>query len=509
MKNSPNSIAKTALIITIVTAVSRILGFAREAVIAYVFGVGAVTDAYAVAVRVVGTAGLLVSTYLLQIFIPIYTRALEEGGEETSLKASNNVLNFSLIINFLIAGVLYVVAPIIIGITGFDNEQASLALAATNILILQLPLMTFVHFFVGYLTARKSFFGPNFIGIPVNIVIMTLCLVFGAQGGVRGLSFAALTATIIQALILIIWLRKEGYRHKFYLRINTLEIRNGMKLLIPALLSSALLDLKTWVDTIIATYLGEGNTAAIGFALRLITLVQGLFIVPIANMIFSYMSEYAAKNDIKGMLNILWKTVRVILFFVIPIVVIAMPSGFDVTRIVYQRGEFTAEATIMTGTALVWYLPGLLGMTIYIFLVHFFHGLQNTKIPMICSAITVVINIGLSIWLSDVMGIGGLTLATSISITLTAVLLLIFLRKKIGPLGLKETAMDVVKMAICAVPCFLAVLGARYFMAEYSAIIRFAATTLAGGAAYVIVALMIKEIVVRDAVHMIRERFNK
>jgi putative peptidoglycan lipid II flippase len=499
------AIAKTSTLVILVSGLSRLFGFARETAVAYVFGVGAVTDAYAVAVRVVGTAGLLVSLYLTQIFIPTYVRALENDGEKKALKVANNALGISLVTSFAIMAVLYVTAPFILVITGFDAEHASLALTSVNIILLQLPLTAVVNFFIGYSTAKKSFLKINLIGFPMNMVVISLVLIFGTQSGVAGLSVAFLFGTLSQAIFSLIWLKTEKYRHGFSVNFKTPEIRNDIKLLLPALMSGAIYDLKAWVDTLIATYLGEGNAAAIGFAMRLSGLVQGLIVLPVANIIYSYMSEHAVKKDTQGMLDVLWKTTRVILFIILPITIIAIPSSFDVVSIAFQRGQFTSEATVLTGTALMWYLPGLLGASVSIFLFRLFFSLQDTKTPMIVGVIVMLINIALSIWLSNVMYIGGLALATSISSNITAVLLFIFIRKKIGPLGFKETATDIAKMAVCAIPCLAAAVGARHLLAGQHEIIRFGGSTIAGGALYLVSAFFLKTIVADDFIKLVKK----
>jgi len=502
-------IIKSALIITIIAAISSILGFLREAVIASIFGVGAVTDAYVISVRVVATAGLLVFVYLSQTFIPTYLRTREERGEADALSVANNALGISLVINIVLVLLVLISAPLLLSITGFDAEQRTFAHIAISIAALQLPILAFVHFFVGYLSARKSFLGPNFMGIPMNIVIITVCLIAGTQSGIVGLSIAGLLGAFAQCLIFLIWLPKENYRYKLSVRFNTPEVRSDMKILMPALVGSALLELNAWVDTMIATYLGEGNAAAINFASRLPNFVQGLLVLPIAGMVYAYMSEHAAKDDTEKMLDILWKTVRTILFLIIPIIVIAIPSSFDIVRIVYQRGEFTSEATLLTGTAFMWYLPSLLGLTVYAFLLRFFYSLQDTKTPMFCSAVAISINVALSIWLSGFMGIGGIALATSIGSGLSSIFLLLFLRRKMGPLGFGKTAVDLLKMALCAIPCAAAVLGAGHLMAEQSSIVRFGASTLVGGAVYLIAAFVLKEMVLRDGIQLLKARLTR
>lgn len=510
MEDNTPSIAKTAFVVTLLTMGSRVLGFLREAVIAYVFGAGSVTDAYNVALRVMSTAALLIFVYLTTTFVPSYIRIREEKGDKVALQAANNSLGVSLAINVFLMIVLLISAPLILRtITGFETDQMTYAVLATNILLFKLPLLTFAYFFMGYLTARKSFIGPNFIGIPMNAVFIVVCLTLGTGGGIVGLSAASFASVIIQLLTLFIWLPKEKYRYSFSMRFNTPEIREDLKILIPALLGSALIELKAWVDTIIATHIGMGNAAAIGFSSRLLGFVSGLAVMPLAGMVYTYMSEYAAKNDTKKMLDILWKTVRVITFIVLPIVIIAMPLSFDVVSIVYERGQFGSEATLLTGAALRWYLPGLLGLSLYTFLVRFFYGLQDTKTPMLCGVAAMLINIALSVLLSRHMGIGGLTLATSIGHTLSALFLLALLRRKIGRLGFGKTAADIVKMTVCAIPCAIVVFGAGHLLSDSGAFLRFGASAAIGGAVYFAAALMLREIVAYEFVSMIKKRFGR
>jgi putative peptidoglycan lipid II flippase len=507
LSDNKNSVAKTALAIAIKAAVSKALGFMREWAVAYVYGAGAVTDAFAIASRVVGTAGLIVSTYMTTTFVPAYARLREEQGEGKALQFANDMTGLSLLVNVLFVAILQIAAPLVLKITGFNPEQSSLALTAVRICLFQLPINVFVYMFTGYLTARKSFWGPNFIGIPLSVTVAAACFLLGTDSGVTGLALANLMGVAAQMATFIIWLPKEKYKYKFSMRFNAPEVRKSVKLLVPALLGSAIYELNIWVDTVIATYLGEGSAAAIGFAARLLTFVQGLIILPLADMTFSYMSEYAAKKESDKMLGTLWGTIRITLLAVIPIVVIAIPSSRDIIRIVYQHGEFMPEATLLTSSALVWYLPSLIGTAAHAFLLRFFYVLQDTKTPMFCGAASVAVNIALSVVLSNNMGIAGVALATSIGSILSPLLLLAALRRKMGALGFGRTAIDILKIMACAVPCALAVLGMRHALSGHNSLVRFAACACTGGAAYLVSAFFLKAMALMDLLDMLKARF--
>jgi putative peptidoglycan lipid II flippase len=266
--------------------------------------------------------------------------------------------------------------------------------------------------------------------------------------------------------------------------------------------------MNVWVDTVISTYIGEGSAAAIGFSARLLDFVYGLAVIPVTGIAFSYMSECAAKKDYQKMLEILWRTVRLMLFAIVPVVAVAVPSARDIVQIVYQRGQFTSEATLLTGSALIWYLPGLIGTAAHVFLLRVFYVLQDTKTPMLCGVASVSVNISLSIALSRTMGISGIALATSIGSALSALLLLIALRRKLGPLGFGKTAADVCKMLLCAVPCVLAVLGTRNLLSGQNELARFAACAFVGGAAYLIPAFFLKEMALADLTRLLLEHIR-
>jgi putative peptidoglycan lipid II flippase len=491
-------------------AVSKVIGFAREMIIAYVYGAGAVTDAYAVASGMVATASLLVAVYLTTTFVPTYAKVREEYGEKRALLFTNHALYLSLIINIFLLAVLQILTPFVIKLTapGFDAEQASLAVSSARIVIFELPILAILHLLVGYMTARKSFIAPNLIGIPMSIVTIVVCLTMGTKSGVTGLSIANLAGVAAQSLIFLFWIPKEKFKLTFSLDFNMPELKNSIKLVVPALIGSAVLDINAWVDRFIASLLGEGNVSAIGFSNRLITFIQGLVIVPVAGIVFSYISEYAAARDFEKMLGIFWRTVRTILFIIFPIVIISVPSTNNIVSIVYGRGEFDSQAVLLTGSALVWYLPGLFGGVLYIFLIRFFHALQDTKTPMICGVIAVGVNAALSIWLSRFMGIAGIALGTSAGGTVSAVLLLTALRRKMGPLGFMETATDILKMALCAIPCGLAVWGVGVLLSEHGVILRFAASVCAGGTVYIVFALLLKEKVLCEVIHLVKERLS-
>jgi len=180
LSSQNKGLAKTALLITLIAAGSKVLGFVREMVIAFVYGAGAITDAFAIAVGVVTTANLLVSTYLTTTFVPAYARIREHQGDSASILFTNTNLWLAIFVNTALLVVFQMTAPFISRwiAPGFGADQTLVVVSALRISLFQLPFLVAIALFSGFLTARKSFYGPNLIGVPLSIVVSATCLIF-------------------------------------------------------------------------------------------------------------------------------------------------------------------------------------------------------------------------------------------------------------------------------------------------------------------------------------------
>jgi len=500
------TITKTAFWLTLIIAFAKVLGFLRELVIAYVFGASAVTDAYTIAATMTLTASLLVMVYITTTFVPSYIKIRQANGEASALGFTNDALRVSIIISIVIMAIFQLGTPLIISFTGFDAEHSQFAIVALRIALFKLPLFACIHLFSGYLSARHSFVGPNFIGIPLSITVIAIALILGTYSGIIGLSVASLLGVASQLVVLCFWLPKEKYRFKLYQKFGSNEIKNGMLLMLPAFIGQALMHLWHWTDTIVATHLYEGTAAAIGFATRILTLITGLILMPISGIVFTYMSEQVVKEDKEKAAKVLLQSIGIVIFVFLPIIVIGILFSTDIVRIVYQRGQFTDEAVATTGTALAWYLPSLIGTALTVLALRFFYGIQDTKTPLVCAAAAIPINIGMTILLANAMGIAGIALAGSIGGILQGIVLVYNIRRKVGMLKLSIFAKDLVKMLVAALICGSLSFSAGYVLSAQSSVIRFIVSAAVGVVVYLVFSLMLKINVIHIALSYRKSR---
>lgn len=201
------------------------------------------------------------------------------------------------------------------------------------------------------------------------------------------------------------------------------------------------------MDRTIATTLVEGGVSALNYANSLIGFATGLFISSIITVLYPTISKYASASDYEGMKASVKESINLISIFIIPITVGAVLLSKEVVWMIYGRGAFDATAIQLTSAALLFYALGMLGAGVREAISRAYYAMQDTKTPMINAAIGILINIVLNIVLSRYMGIAGLALATSIAGTVTAILIFLSFRKKIGPFGMKEVAVNVAKIS--------------------------------------------------------------
>ena len=216
----------------------------------------------------------------------------------------------------------------------------------------------------------------------------------------------------------------------------------------PVILGVSVNDINVLVDRTLASSIAVGGISALNYANRLNGFVQGLFVATISAVMHPMISQMAAQNNFDGLKRTVSEAINLINLLVIPATVGAMIFAEPIVKLLFGRGAFDSKAISMTSNALFFYSIGMAFFGLRDILSRAFYSLQDTKTPMINATIAVAINIVLNFILSKYLGIGGLALATSISAIFCTGLLFVSLRKKIGPFGMKSTAISFIKILV-------------------------------------------------------------
>nr|WP_302417227.1 murein biosynthesis integral membrane protein MurJ [uncultured Romboutsia sp.] len=446
----------TAIVLMLIILTSKITGFFRDIVLAQTFGAGEITDAYLTALNIPVVLFDGISAALGTTFIPIYFKIKSSKGQEEVNKFTNNILNIVIIISliFVLLGVIF--APYIVKIfaVGFKGDVFDLTVNYSKILIFSMVFIAINGLVSSYLVASGNVYISGAITIPFNIFVI-IAIIFASVTESYVMVYGTLIAYIAQLLFQLPLLIKKGYKHRLTVNLRDENIRQILFLVIPVFIGSYINQINAVVNRTLASTLDSGSITALNYANKLNMFAVGVIAVAISTIMYPILSKLASEGNKKLFKINISKSINMIVIIMLPIMVVMTTFSKEIVKVLFEEGSFNSHDTYLTSTALFFYSIGILSYGLKELLAKSFYSLQDTKTPVRNATISVVINIVFSIILVNIMGIGGLALASSISATVTTMLLLISLRKKIGKIGFSYILKTFIKGAIASIVMYI------------------------------------------------------
>ncbi len=502
---------RTTLAVMVITVFSKLVGFIREMVLSYVYGASGLTDAYLIAQTIPAVIFSFVSSGIATGFVPMYSRIVGERGKLEADRYTCNLSNaLVLMAAIIVVFVLALTQPVVkLFASGFTGETLSLTVKLTRISIFAVFFTGLVNVFSGYLRLHDSFVVPSLVSFPFSFTII-LSLFISAKTNIYVLGVGSVVATASQLVLCIPFLRKTGYTHRRILDFRDRDMKEMIFIALPVIVGAAVNEINVLVNRTLASRIAEGGISALNYANRLNGFVQGLFVVSVTTVLFPMISRMAAEGDLRGLKSYLAEAISMVNLLVIPATVGAMVFAREIVTLLFGRGAFTVEAVNMTASSLFYYSLGMVAFGLRDVLTRAFYALKDTRTPMINATIAVVINIVLNIVMSRFLGIGGLALATSISGIISALLMFVTLRKKIGPFGLKEVTTSFVKIASASILMgIVAYISFRFFRLFVSQNMALLAAIAVGTLIYGTLILFMKIPEVDRTVESVKRRIRK
>ncbi|KMT22735.1 murein biosynthesis integral membrane protein MurJ [Clostridium cylindrosporum] len=443
---------ETAILLMVATVISKVLGFAREIVLAYFYGVSATADAYKIAITIPGTIFAMIGAGIATGYIPMYSRIEKDDNVESANRFTSNMINFVLVICTIIVviGLVFTTPIVKLFAAGFKGETLRICVLITRFTIAGVYFTALVYIFTGYLNLKNKFLMPALVAIPMNIVVIAT-IAISSKTSIEVLAIGTLLSIAIQLVFLLPVIKKTSYKHKLILDRKDKNLKRMVLLAIPVIIGISVNQINVLVDRTIASLISNGAIAALDYAVKLNGFVQGIFVMSIVTAMYPMISRMGAENNIEGLKKSLNEAIISVSLLVIPATVGAMVFAKPIVKLLFERGAFDSNAATMTSGALFFYSIGMIGYGLREVISKAFYSLQDTKTPMINAAFAVVINIILCITLSRFMGINGLALATSIAGIICTITLFISLRRRIGSIRLKSIVSSMIKILVTAV----------------------------------------------------------
>ncbi len=395
------------------------------------------SDAFLVAFRIPNLLrDLFAEGALSTAFIPTFTKYLVKKGKNQAFQLANYVINFLFIAIGLLIILGYFFTPNIVSLLGkgyqTSPEKIHLIILLTKILMPFLLFVSISSVFMGILNSHNKFFIPALAPAMFNVAIICtgiLIIVFEPANINKAIiwSCGALLGGIIQLIIQIPSSFKVGYKYKptFDWKFQNKGLRRIIKLMLPAVLGLAAVQINLVVNTRFASHLGPGAVSYLYFAFRLIWLPIGVFGVSIATVNTAVISRNVANYDFNKLKKNIAYSLKMNSFLNIPSTVFLIVLGIPVIKLLFQHGQFTSEKTFHTYQALLFYSPALFFYSGVKLLAPVFYALKKSFIPVISSILAVMVNLIVSYYTYKIIGIKGLALGLTSAAFINFVFLLI------------------------------------------------------------------------------------
>ena len=439
-------LAKSAGLIGVATMTSRVLGVARETVLAALFGAGNDMDAFNVAFRIPNLLrDLFAEGAISAALVPTFTRTLATRGRDAAWRLGNLVVNALITITLLLVVAGWIAAPWLARTLAPEYALVPGKLELTTQLIrIMLPFLALIAVGVammGMLNALRRFFIPAVS--PAMFNLATLFAAFALVPLMPRLGWPRIAAiaigTILGGLgqIAIQWplLRREGWRYAPVLDASDAGLREVVRLMAPATIGLAAVQVNVFVNTVLATGEGTGAVSWLNYAFRLMYLPIGLFGVSIGTAALPEISRYTATSDASGLRQTVANALRLMIVLNVPATIGLIVLARPIVSLLLERGRFGPDDTAATAAALVCYAPGLVAYAAVKIAAPTFYALRDSRTPVIVSAIGVAVNVALNLLLVRAMGFTGLALGATIAAIVHAAILLWLLHERVGGIG--------------------------------------------------------------------------
>lgn len=396
-------IVRGAAIVGSLTAVSRVLGFIRDLLVARLLGTGWIADAFFVAFRIPNLLrSFLAEGALTSAFVPIFSTELRRGKEHAEralAEMSGLLIAVTTILSIL--GVLYSHEIVALFAPGFKTDPNKFELCA-KLLAVMFPYIVFVSLVAmlgGALNTVKVFGSAAMAQVCMNLVLIFGAVVaeFYPNSGADFLSWSVILGGIAGIVVQVPALRRAGFSMRPSFKIVTPVTKELARIITPAIVGAAVYQLVIFLNTLLASLLEEGSISWLFYADRLVQLPIGIFTIALGSVILPALSHAAAGENNELFVKNISDSLRFTLFFILPTSVGLFYMAHPIVELLFQRGAFTSLSTDRTALAIQAYCVGLWAMSCHSMIVRGFLAKKDTLTPTLIGVLTLVCTFVLSL----------------------------------------------------------------------------------------------------------------
>jgi putative peptidoglycan lipid II flippase len=435
VRRATSMLARNAAIVGLTFVLSRILGLAREIILANQFGTGSDYSAYVSAFRIPDLLFLVVMAGAFgAAFIPVFGEFLGKGEDDKAWRLASAVLTWSAIAVLILCVFCFVFARPLMWVVspGFDKETTDTAVNLMRILLLSPVFLGLGIAAKGILEAQNQFTLPAIAPLIYNLATIIGALFFVDAFGIYAVAWAVIIGAIGHIGIQVPGLIRSGIRFTPSIDRHVEGLRQVWSLFGVRVIGLAAFQVNFIAVNAFASRGDESHVSALSYAWQLLMLPHGVLALSVSTVIFPTLATLFSQGKKEEFRAMFERAMRPLIFLMVPASVGLLLLGKPIIRLVLQRGEFDMSDTNLVNEPLVWFAVGLVGYGLAEVLTRIFYAMKDTRTPVVTTVLTILLNLFLCALFVDDFGLAGLAIALAATTGAEAAIMMLFLRKRIG-----------------------------------------------------------------------------
>jgi putative peptidoglycan lipid II flippase len=375
----------------------------------------------------------LVGGTIFFAFIPLFIDWKIKKGEAEAWRLAINFMFMILLIMSLCTVIYFIFARQIISLIapGFSKETLDLTVQIARFLSPTVLIFCLTIMLRSLLYTYKEFIVTSVASLLYPLFVIILVLLLAHKISIYSLVWGSLVGAHFQFIMQFFQAWKLNCCRKFRLSLVSPDINKILILSLPLVGTMITFQInQVVVIRLLASTLEEGSIATLNYAYQLINTPLAILAMSIGTAFFPDISEKISQMNFERAREIFSTGIRMTLFLIIPLSAGLVILSYPITKVIFERGSFTAASTLVTSQCLLFYGLGLFAFALNTLTARVFYSLQDMATPLKVNILGLVINISLAFLLKQPLVTPGLALAFSISCTINTVILLILIDTK-------------------------------------------------------------------------------
>ncbi len=455
-KNSSAKAVRTIGFMAVIIFCAKFMGLIREVLIAGVYGQGYASDVLNTSTQIpLSFFDMTLGVAILSTFVPVFNKFLEREGKARAVEFANSFMTVVTLLAAVFAalGMIFAEPIVKLMVPGYGAEKVAETAKLLRVLFPSIIFTAAAYTSVGILQSFGEFNIPSIISVVSNLIMILYLIIFGNRFGLVGVIISMLVAWAAQLFVQIPHLKRFGYVFQFKLNFRDRGLISAAKLAVPVLISSWVQPLCVVINMAFGSGFGDGAVSGLNWANKIYIIMVGVFAYAVTNFIFPKLSRLDAGEENTRFSDVTrasvgW-TVSIIAYISAMFMVLCVP----IIQLIFERGEFTAEDTVLCANALFHYSVGMVGYAVCEILNKSFYAIQDGRTPMLTSVIGVAVNFAAAFVFVRIfdMGVGGLALASAASSVVMALILLLMMNKRRKGTFATDFRINLFKTIVCGV----------------------------------------------------------